>query len=258
MKSIYLKFAGSAILMTALSTPAFAQDYYVSASVGILDQSSSSNSGETGAFTTGNLGDGSTLDVAAGTPYGWETEFDSGFLGAAEFGRRFDSGLRVGVELSYGSSDVDTHTDVTLGGGAIGALDAAAIAGSPTALGVTIADVVADGRGDLDTFNIFLNGYFDFDTGGPLTPYVGAGIGYSQIDVQYTPSGIAVIDDNGDAFGYQFKAGASFQFDSPIEVFGEFTYRASEDVELQNSLFPGTLDIENEQMIFAAGVRYNF
>ncbi len=258
MKLNCLKLTAAALATASFSTAVQAQDYYISGSLGYLNQGDSSNSGETGAFTTGNLGDGSTLDVAAGTPYGWETDFDSGFLGAAEVGRSFDSGLRVGIELSYGSSDVDTHTDVTLGGGAIGALDAAAIAGSPTALGVTIADVVADGQGDLDTFNIFLNAYYDVDTGGPFTPYVGVGIGYSQIDVDYMPSGITVISDNGDAFGYQFKAGASYQTSSPVEVFGEFTYRSSEDVELQNSLFPGTLDIENEQTVFAAGVRYRF
>ena len=258
MHSQLPKLVGAALLTTTFSVSASAQDYYLSGSIGVLDQASSSNSGETGAFTTGNLGDGSTLDVAAGTPYGWETDFDSGFIGAAELGRSFDNGLRVGVELAYGSSDIETHSNVTLGGGAIGALDAAAIAGSPTALGVSIADVVADGRGDLDTFNIFLNAYYDFNAGGQFSPYIGAGIGLSQIDVQYTPSGIPVIQENGDAFGYQIKAGASYNVSDPIAVFGEFTYRTSEDITMENSLFPGTLDIENEQSIFAAGVRYRF
>lgn len=232
--------------------------YYISGSIGAVDQASSDNIGTTGAFTTGNLGDGSTLDVASGTPYGWETDFDTGLIGAVEIGQRFDSGLRLGVEVSYSTADVDTHTDVTLGGGAIGSLDAAAIAGSPTALGVSIADVVADGQGKVSQFGVFLNAYYDFQLDGPFQPYLGVGLGYADVDVMYEPSAIPVIDGSEDRLAYQFKAGATILTDSPLELFGEFTYRASEELELSNQLFPGTLEIENQQNIFSVGARYRF
>ncbi len=65
------------------------------------------------------------MDVVAGTAYGWETAFGDGSVFAIELGKKFDSGLRCGLEGLRSEADVDTHTDVTLGGGAIGGLDAA-------------------------------------------------------------------------------------------------------------------------------------
>jgi len=241
-----------------MSTSALASEIYVSGSIGLVDQSSSSNSGETGAFTTGNLGDGSTLDVAAGTEYGWDTEFDGGAAFAFEIGKKTDSGLRFGLEGLRTKSDVDTHTNVTLGGGAIGALDAASIASSPDPLGVTVADVVADGQGDIAQTALFVNAYYDFNKQGMLQPYIGAGIGVSDVSVDYSPSNIQVVDDSQTKFAYQGKIGVTVAFDSPFEIFGEAAYRATSDVETENVLFPGNLDIENEQTSFSAGVRYTF
>lgn len=252
-KSILLS---SAALL--FSTTAYAGDWYGGVYGGINIQSESSNSGETGSFTTGNLGDDTTLDVAAGTDYGWDTEFDNGTVFGAEIGMKYASGLRSGIELSYTTADVDTHTDVTLGGGAIGALDAAAIAGSPTALGVSIADVVADGQGDIQNLSVFANAYYHFAAGDGFSPYVGLGIGFTDSDVEYSPSGIGVIDGGETKLAYQARAGAGFQVSDKIEIFGEYTYRKSDDIEVDNVLFPGTLEIENTQNLLAVGIRAGF
>ena len=248
----------TAISAFAFGTAAQASDVYISGSVGLTDQSSSSNQGETGAFTTGNLGDGSTLDVAAGTSYGWDTEFDGGSVFAIELGKKFDNGFRLGLEGLRSKADVDTHTGVTLGGGAIGSLDAASIASSPDPLGVTVAQVVADGQGDISQSALFANLYYDFNKDGMLQPYLGAGIGIADVEVDYRPSDIQVIDDSETKFAYQGKAGVTLAFDSPLEFFGEVAYRKTSDVETENVLFPGTLDIENEQTSFSAGLRYKF
>ena len=251
----------AAFLVSALAlsaTPAMAGDWYLSGSIGALNQSDSDNEGATGAFTTGNLGDGSTLAVADGTPYGWNTDFETGASYAIEVGKRTDKGLRFGAEGVFTNADVDTHTNVTLGGGSIDAVDAAAIAGSPDPLGVTVAQVVADGRGEISQQALFANVYYDFTSSSAITPYVGAGIGVSDVDVEYRPSDIGVIDDGQTKFAYQGKAGLTLSFDSPLEVFGEVAYRATSDVETRNDLFPGSLDIENKQFSFGAGVRFAF
>jgi len=246
---------GAALMICSAAT---AQDWYVSGSIGVNAQADSDNAGQTGAFTTGNLGDGSTLDVAEGTPYGWQTEFETGLAVAGEFGLDYDGALRSGVEIVYTRSDVDTHSGVTLGGGDIGALDAAALAGAPDPLGVTIADLVADGQGELTSTGVFLNAYYDFNRSGDFRPYVGAGIGFLDVDVEYAPSGVGIIDDGETKFAYQLKAGVSFQASETWEVFGEYAYRASEDIAVTNDLFPGTLDIENQQNLFSVGARYRF
>ena len=67
-----------------------------------------------------------------------------------------------------------------------------------------------------------------------------------------------VIDGSETKFGYQVKAGATWKLENQWEVFGEYAYRATEDIELDNQLFPGSLDIENTQNVFAIGVRYRF
>ncbi len=237
---------------------ASAEGWYVGGSVGINQQSDSDNSGSTGAFTTGNLGDGSTLDVAAGTSYGWTTEFDNGTSFSGEIGKRYSSGLRSGVEIAYSQADVDTHTGVTLGGGSIDGVDAAAIAGSATPLGVTVAEVVADGQGEITQTAVYANLYYDFNRDAVLQPYVGAGIGFADVNVTYSPSGIGVIDDGETKLAYQLKAGATWMVNDAWEVFGEYAYRATEDIETNNDLFPGSLDIENQQNVFSIGARYRF
>ncbi|MEM7767085.1 MAG: outer membrane beta-barrel protein [Pseudomonadota bacterium] len=237
---------------------ASAQQWYVGGSVGFSQQNDSDNSGQTGAFTTGNLGDGSTLDVAEGTDYGWTTEFDGGLALAAEAGLKYANGLRSGIEIAYLQSDVDTHVGVTLGGGSIDGVDAAALAGSADPLGVTVGELVSDGRGEISSTAVFANVYYDFNRDGPLSPYLGAGIGFADVDVEYAPSGVGIIDDGETAFAYQVKVGASYALTEAIEAYGEYAYRASEDIEVSNALFPGTLDIENEANVFAVGLRYTF
>jgi len=252
------KIFASVCAAALIGAPAFAQEWYVSGSVSYVDQSESDNSGSTGAFTTGNLGDGSTLDVAAGTPYGWNTEFDNGSGFSAEAGARYGNGLRSGVEISYTKADVDTHTGVTLGGGSIDALDAASIAGSPTPLGASVAAIVADGRGDISSTSVFANVYYDFNSGSAWQPYVGAGLGVSDVNVTYNPSDVGVIDDGETKLAYQVKAGLTWMVNETWEVFGEYAYRATDDIELDNDLFPGTLNIENQQNLLSFGARYRF
>jgi len=253
-----IKFFAAALAALTVSGAAAAQEWYVGGSIGVGLQDDSDNSGSTGAFTTGNLGDGSTLDVAEGTAYGWQTEFDSGIALSGEAGLKYDGGLRSGIEVVYTQADVDTHSGVTLAGGDIGGIDAAALAGAADPLGVSVADLVADGQGDITTVGVFANAYYDFNRDGQVQPYVGAGIGFLDVDVEYSPSGVGIIDDGETKFAYQLKAGASVQVTDTWELYGEYAYRASDDIEVNNDLFPGTLDIENTQNIFSIGARYTF
>lgn len=237
---------------------AAAEGWYVSGAAGVNIQTDSDNDGVSGAFTTGNLGDGTTLDVAAGTDYAWETDFDTGFAFAGEVGYRLPQGFRAGFEISFTNADVDTHTDVTLAGGAIGTLDAAALAGSPDPLGVSIADLVADGQGEIDGIYYMANAYYDFNTTGLIQPYLGVGIGIADIDVEYAPSAVPIIDDGETLFAYQFKAGTTFKATEKLDVFVEYAFRGTDDIETENDLFPGTLEIENRQNLVMAGARFNF
>ncbi|MEM0986862.1 MAG: outer membrane beta-barrel protein [Pseudomonadota bacterium] len=253
-----LKCIAALGLAVSLSSTASAQDWYVGGTIGFSQQNDSPNSGETGAFTTGNLGDGSTLAVAEGTEYGWDTEFDSGLALSGEAGLRFENGFRAAVEVTYSEADVDTHEGVTLGGGNIDGVDAAALAGAPDPLDVTVGALVADGQGDISSTSIFANAYYDFGLGGPFRPFVGAGIGLSDVDVEYSPSGVGIIDGGDTVFAYQLKAGASYALTEQLEAYGEYAYRAADEIDVSNDLFPGRLDIESEVNVFSVGLRYTF
>ncbi len=252
----------SAILAaSALTAPAFAQDWYASASAGFNLQRDSSNSGATGAFTTGN---GEPLipfgtAIAAGTPYGWETEFDNGYALAGEAGIFYDNGFRSGVELVFSRAGVDTHRGVNVAGTVIDGVDAAVLTGSPTQLGATVGQVVAGGdNGRISNTAIFGNLYYDFNRLGGISPYVGAGLGYSRVSVEYRPSGIDIIDGSKNKFAWQVKGGATLNVSETFGVFAEVAYRETDSVTLGNRLFPGNLDIENKQTTVSIGGRLRF
>ena len=250
--------AAAAVLLAAPA--AAAQEWYVGGSVGSLMQSDSDNQGSTGAFATGNgapaVANGTP--IAAGTPYGWTTEFESGMSASIEAGLRYDSGLRSGLEIAYSKADVDRHSGVRLANIALDGVDAAVLTGSPTQLGASVGAVVADGRGDIATTSFFANAYYDFNRSSAFQPYIGAGIGVSQVDVDYSPSGVGIINGDDTAFAWQLKAGATWQFSSNWEAYGEYAYRQTDDVSLENQLFPGSLDIENKASIVQLGIRYRF
>jgi opacity protein-like surface antigen len=243
------------------SLPAAAQGWYVGGSAGYLMQSDSDNAGTTGAFTTGNGAPAIPFGtaIAAGTPYGWSTEFDSGYALSGEFGAYYDNGLRSGVEIAYTKADVETHSGVNVAGTVIDGVDAAVLTGSPTQLGATVGAVVAAPSDDkVKTTAVFANLYYDFNREGTLRPYVGAGLGYADVSVQYRPSGVGIVDDSEGKFAYQVKGGATYALNETFELYAEATYRATDDVELENKLFPGTLSIENKQTIVSVGARYRF
>ncbi len=258
-----MKYWKTIILVGTFATmPAttLAGQWYVGGSLGYTQQSDSDNSGDTGSFTTGNGAPALPLGtpIGSGTPYGWETEFDGGFAVSGEAGLMYDSGFRSGIEITYSNSDVDGHSGVTVGGTNIDGVDAAVLTGSPTQLGASVGQVVDNGNGDISSLGVFLNLYYDFNKNGLIEPYVGAGIGLMSVDVEYSPSNVGIIDDDDTVFAYQLKAGATYNLNSNIDIYGEYAYRASEDIELSNDLFPGTLDVENTQHIFSLGVRYSF
>lgn len=261
MKKSRALLAGAAAIavLSFLTAPALAQDYYGSVSAGAAWLDDSDNAGEfTSDFTTG---EGTTIPAGtvlpAGSSLGWTTEFDDGYALSAAIGRRFGN-WRGELELAYQSNDVDTHRDVQAAGIPLGAEDAGVlITGSPN-LGVSVADLVAAGRGSVDTTFAMANLYYDFNAWSGFTPYVGGGIGAGFVNVDYSPSDVQIVDDDATVLAYQVIAGASYDVSDRIELFAQYRYRATEDVETEVSLFDADLDIENRASVLEAGMRFSF
>ena len=262
-----LSLALTAVALTGLS---LAQDWYVSGQLQWQQQGDSDNSGAfTSDFTTGA---GTTIPagtvLATGTTLGWNTELKDGIAGSVEVGRNIPSqitatrqlpkGFRGSLELAFESADVEGHSGVTAGGGNIDAEDADVLVGSGTQLGASVGAIVADGQGKIENTSVFANLYYDWQLGSLLKPYIGAGIGVTNTDVKFNPSGVAIADDSETNFAYQAKLGASVKVRPNLELFGEYTYRATDDVEVELDLVPGNLEIENERHLVGLGFRYRF
>lgn len=260
MKILHIPAGALALALMLFGVPASAQQQYVSVSAGAAFLQDSDNSGSfSSPFTTGA---GTTIPAGAvlpsGTPLGWTTEFDTGYSLSAAYGWRFTPSLRAEVELAYQTNDISTHKGVKAGGIALDGQDAGVlITGSPN-LGVTVGALVDDGKGSLDTTYLMLNGFYDFKGFGAFKPYVGAGIGAGFVNVDYSPSGVKIVDDDATVFAYQVVAGSDYIVSDRLSVFAQYRYRATSDVETDVSLFDAKLDVENASSALEVGVRYNF
>ncbi len=239
-------------------TPAAAERYFSGSAAFSFLRNSDNEGAFAGPFTTG----AGTLIPAGtvlpdGTSVGWTTDFSSGFALAAAVGRRFGP-LRGEVELAYQRNGVDTHFGVTAGGLTIDGEDAGIlITGSPN-LGVTVGDLVADGQGRLRTVYAMANAFYDINVGGPIRPYLGGGAGLAFANVDYSPSGVGIINDGGVNFAWQVMAGASWAVTRRSEIFGGYRYRSAGDVSVEADLFAADFDVQNRGSILEAGLRLTF
>ncbi len=115
--------------------------------------------------------------------------------------------------------------------------------------------------GSLSMLNIFLNGYYEMDLFGVVTPYVGVGVGYGTVSLNLKElDGTLVVDDDDTVYSYQLIAGAAFNLTENWSLTGEYRYFDTiTDAELT---LPGGLnfvensDIRSQEVRF--GIRYWF
>lgn len=243
----------------ALAGAASAQQQYVRGSAGFSMLSDSDNSGNfTEDFALGL--DAGT--IPSGTGLGWSTEFDSGYFVSGAYGFKLSPNFRLEGEVSYSGNDVDTHSGVSVDGlGVIDTIDAGVLLGESQTdpLGVTVGDLVSDGQGSIETLGLAGNAFYDFAFGAsPFSAYIGGGIGIANVDVEYSPSGVGIVNDDDTVFMYQVMVGGEYAASDTIKLYGGYRFRATEDVETDVSLFPASLEIENSANIFEAGVRFEF
>lgn len=253
------KVLAAALASSAIFAGAAHAENYVSLSAGGSFLRNSDNQGAfAGPFVTGA---GTTIPAGTtlldGTSVGWTTEFNTGFALSGAVGRRFGP-LRGEFEVAYQDNGVDLHRNVRVGGAPIGGEDAGVlITGSPN-IGVSVADLVNDGEGGVDTVFLFANAFYDFSGFGKLKPYVGGGLGVGFADVTYRPSGVDIIDDRATVFAWQAAAGVSYELTPRTDLFAGYRYRATSDVEVNANLFPAQFDVQNRASIVEAGLRFAF
>jgi opacity protein-like surface antigen len=251
-----LTFSGLMLLASSVS----AQDFYVSGGLGLNFQDDTSNRGVlVRPFTTGQVtGVTPPLTLPAGAPVSWSTQYDDGMFFSLAAGWKMES-FRFEAEYSWSEADIDGHRGVNAGGIDLSAIDAGVlVSGNVGNLGVSTAALVADGRGDIDTDTWMLNAYYDFDLGNGFTPYVGLGLGLSESELVFNPSGVAVLSDEDRVFAWQAMGGVSYALSDTLSVYGNYRYRTADDMEFSASLLPARFNIDVEAQSLDIGIRYGF
>lgn len=150
-----------------------------------------------GSLVAASFADDTSFGVAGLTV---DNSYDTGYYSALRLGYNFGPvfyGIapRVELEGGYGSSSIDTHS--------IGGTQFASI----------------DSFGDVNTYQGFVNAYFDINLGGlsAITPYFGGGVGFANVDLKRQGIALAgigtVMDDSDTAFAYHLDAGIGLHLD---------------------------------------------
>ena len=231
-----LLFAAAAASAVAFAAPVRAQEESAAKATGFYATlgAGASWAGSTGNNADSYTGSWTTGEAFAGT-YTPKLDLNGGFAGEAGVGYDFGD---VRAELTYVYSGYSVG-DITGSGSESGTL-----------LGVSYSNVpytfTLGGSGTVSRNSVLVSGYYDIETKSKFTPYVGGGLGYTNVSVP-TQSGTATLTTGGvdyqqgvevkggsaGAFGYQAKAGVAYAASEKADVFLEGTYQGSTGVTIQ-------------------------
>ena len=141
-------------------------------------------------------------------------EYDAGYSFGFAFGYKMEP-VRFEGEVSYGRNEVDS------------------VAGISIPSGYSI---------ETSLLNFMFNGYYDFNSGSGLMPYLTAGAGFSRVgaDINLAP----IIDDEYDdtVFAYQIGAGVGYAMSEIMKL--DFRYRFLGTADPEFSYPGGTAEAE--------------
>ena len=136
-----------------------------------------------------------------------ELSFDTGFVLNAAFGYAYDNGFRAELEYGFRANDLDRAdgTDYYFG---------------------RPYDYSESLSGDVMTNSFMANVFYDFAPRSPVSPFIGGGIGFANIegDIDFQPD---IDDDN--VFAYQLGAGVAFALNPKMKIDVQYRFFATED-----------------------------
>jgi opacity protein-like surface antigen len=162
----------------------------------------------------------------------WDSDADTGFVLGGTVGTSLDrwaEGLRVEMEVSYRRNDLGgsyfTDDDVT----EIGVID-----------------------GNMSTFAILENDWYEFDIGSKMRPYVGGGVGWGRMHgdmVALTSggpsSGTSTSDVTESGFAWQLGLGGRYEVSPGVDVGIGYRYFRGPDFHDFFGGNEGSLENEN-------------
>jgi opacity protein-like surface antigen len=181
-----------------------------------------------GLYVSGNVGFAMATD----------SDFtDPGITATAEY----DTGLALGAAVGYGFGQIRVEGEIFYQKN-----DFDKISGYGNSL---------DATGDVTALAFLINGYFDFVNDTAFTPYLSAGLGYAQVDLNdfnVDGSGEPNFSSDDSVFTYQFGVGVGYAVTDTVTIDLKYRYVGTEDPE-----FEGT-EAEFASHDFLLGVRFYF
>jgi opacity protein-like surface antigen len=153
-----------------------------------------------------------------------------------------DAGFALGGAVGYSAGDARGEVEIAY---QKNNLDKQTVPGFP----------VMELTGDTTLLSVLVNGYYDFDTGGPFTPFVSAGLGFAKFDIndaKVVGSPSPATNDDDTVFAYQLGAGVGYAVNERVSIDIRYRYLATTDPEVD------TVTIEYSGHNFLAGVRSSF
>jgi outer membrane autotransporter protein len=160
-----------------------------------------------------------------------EAQFDTGFNVGVAGGHDFGM-VRLEAELAYRENDFDKIEFPFFGR--------------------------ARASGDISATSLMFNGYYDLETGSPVTPYLGAGLGVANVSMNDVKvAGVKVVDDDDTVFAYQIGAGVAFALNEVMALDLGYRYFATADPEFTDRE-RDDFDFEYKSHNVSLGLRINF
>jgi len=216
-----------------------------------------------------------------------EDEFDSGFVVGGAFGFDFANGLRSEIEIAWRKNDMGEDHAITgtqnqrsyakrtdswvgyikrfttggsfvSGGSYTTGNPFIAVSTSHTSASTPLA-VTATASGDVSSFALMANVWYDFDLGesSPIIPFVGVGLGAVNLSVDYSgaaalpPNAGSVIGASGTiqntiafatdteewTWGWQVGAGLAYEFGDGMRLSAQYRYFSTGDITVAGQDF---------------------
>lgn len=162
-----------------------------------------------------------------GTGSNFSVEFDGGYAAMIQGGYQYGNGIRTEAELTWRHNNANNINSI-------------------------------DAQGDNMSWAMMLNALYDIETGTPLTPYVGAGIGFTWINVdKVTSPGTLMVDDDNTAFAVQGILGASYKMDPQYSFFADYRYLTALDPKFKTGT-GRSVEADYNTSTVMVGMRYAF
>lgn len=258
MPKFFLMMSAAGVALASATAAAQDRGIYVAGNVGGVLMGESSNSGRfTENFEPGLV----DAVLADGAAYRFDSTFETGIFASLALGKTTVYGpFRSEIEVSFTDNNVKDHGTLEALGQNLDGTDVAVLLGADEEVGISTGRVLSDAKGNVRTISFMVNGFYDIPVSSQdVRPFIGVGVGVTQVSVDYDPSGLGLIDDDATAFGYQAMAGVDYAFDDVNTLHAGVRYRGTTSIEVEtDALFASDVDIDVDQFIAEIGWRRSF